>query len=48
VTAIVNTIRALFAQQPVGGDIGVALGWLAGMLVVAYVLAIATYRRRIS
>jgi ABC-2 type transport system permease protein len=48
VTAIVNTIRALFAQQPVGGDIGVALGWLAGMLVVAYVLAVATYRRRIS
>jgi ABC-2 type transport system permease protein len=48
VTSIVNAIRALFAQQPVGGDIWVALGWCAGILVVTYVLATAAYRRRIS
>jgi ABC-2 type transport system permease protein len=48
VTAIVNTIRALFAQQPVGGDIWIALAWLVGVLVVAYALAMVAYRRRIA
>lgn len=48
VTAVVNTIRALFAAQPVGGDIWVAIGWLVGTLVVAYAVAIVIYRRKIS
>ena len=33
VTSIVNTIRDLLAQQPVGTDIWVALGWCVGILV---------------
>ena len=48
VTSIVDTIRDLLAQQPVGTDIWVALGWCVGILAVAYVLATAAYRRRIS
>ncbi|MBO0926134.1 ABC transporter permease [Cellulomonas sp. zg-ZUI199] len=48
VTAVVDTIRALLAGQPVGSDIGVALAWLVGVLVVAYLVAVATYRRRIG
>ena len=36
VTSIVNTIRTLFAQQPVGSDIWIALAWLVGLLVAAY------------
>ena len=36
VTSIVNTIRDLFAQQPVGNDIWIALAWCVGLLVVAY------------
>jgi len=48
VTSIVNTIQDLFAQRPVGGDIWIALGWCLGILVVAYVLAMASYRRKIS
>jgi ABC-2 type transport system permease protein len=48
VTSIVDTIRDLFAGQPVGTDIWVALAWCTGILVVAYVLATITYRRRIS
>ena len=36
VTSIVNTIRDLFAQQPVGTDIWIALAWCVGVLVVAY------------
>jgi ABC-2 type transport system permease protein len=46
VTSIVNAIRDLFAQQPVDTDLAVALGWCVGILVVAYVLATLTYRRR--
>ena len=48
VTAIVNGIRALFTQQPVGTDIWTALAWCAGILVVAYGFASVAYRRRIS
>ena len=47
-TSIVNTIRDLFTQQPVGAGIWVALGWCAGILVVAYFVATATYRRKVS
>lgn len=45
VTPIVNTIRSLFTQQPVHTDIWIALTWCVGLLLVAYALATATYRR---
>jgi ABC-2 type transport system permease protein len=48
VTSIVNTIRDLFAQKPVDSDMWVALAWCAGILIVAYVLSMRAYRRRIS
>jgi ABC-2 type transport system permease protein len=48
VTSIVNAIRDLFAQQPVGTDIWIALAWCAGILIVAYTLAMATYHRKIA
>src|SRR5690242_16481222 len=48
VTSIVNTLRALFADQPVGSGIWTALAWCVGLLVVAASFAAATYRRRIS
>jgi ABC-2 type transport system permease protein len=48
VTSIVDTIRALFADQPVGNDIWIALAWCAAVLVVAYGLAMVVYRRKIS
>ena len=48
VTSIVNAIRALYTQQPVGTDIWIALAWCIGILVIAYVLATITYRRKIS
>jgi ABC-2 type transport system permease protein len=48
VTSIVNTIRDLFTQQPVGTDIWTALAWCVGVLIVAYNFAMVTYRRRIS
>ena len=48
VTTIVNAIRDLLTQQPVGTDIWIALAWLVGILIVAYTFAMATYRRKIS
>ena len=48
VTAIVDAIRALLAQQPVGTDIWVALGWCLGLLLVAYGGAMLVYRRRFA
>ncbi len=48
VTSIVNATRRLFTQQPVGTDIWTALAWCVGILIVAYIFATVTYRRRIS
>jgi ABC-2 type transport system permease protein len=48
VTSIVNAIRDLFTQQPVGTGIWIALAWCVGILVVAYMFANMSYRRRIS
>ena len=48
VTSIVNAIRDLYAQQPVGSGIWIALAWCVGILIVAYNVAMVTYRRKIS
>jgi ABC-2 type transport system permease protein len=48
VTSIVNTIRALLAQQPVGNDLWIAVAWCIGILVVAYAAAMAAYHRTIA
>ena len=47
VTSIVNTVRDLFTQQPVSTGIWIGLAWCAGILIVAYALAMATYHRKI-
>jgi ABC-2 type transport system permease protein len=48
VTSIVNALRALFEQQPVGNDTWIALGWCVGILLVAYAFAMRAYHRRIA
>ena len=48
VTSIVNSIQALFAGEPVGSEIWIALAWCIGILVVAYLFAMRVYRRRIG
>lgn len=48
VTSIVNSIRNLLASQSVGSDLWIALAWCVGILVIAVVLALMAYRRRIS
>jgi ABC-2 type transport system permease protein len=48
VTSIVDAIRGLFIDQPVGNDLWVALAWCLGLLVVAYAGAMAVYRTKIA
>ena len=48
VTSVVDTIRDLFSGQPVGDGIWIALAWCVGLLVLAYVIATSTYRRRMA
>lgn len=48
VTAIVDTLRDLFAGQGAGAEVWVALAWCAGVGVVAYLVATAVYRRTLS
>ncbi|KRE32853.1 ABC transporter permease [Paenibacillus sp. Soil724D2] len=45
VTSIVNAIRALLADQPVGNDIWIALAWCVGILFVAYFFAMRVYKK---
>jgi ABC-2 type transport system permease protein len=48
VTSIVNAIRDLFAGTPVGADLWIALAWCVAILVVAYLVAMAAYRRKLA
>jgi ABC-2 type transport system permease protein len=48
VTSVVNSIRDLFAQQPVSSGIWVALAWCLGILIAAYAVAMAAYHRKIA
>ena len=48
VTSTVDTLRDLYADQPPGNDLWVALAWCVGLLVVAHALAVRTYHRRFA
>lgn len=45
VTPIVEAIRNLLANQPVGNDIWVALAWCIAIIVVAYFFAMRAYKK---
>src|SRR5215471_2564045 len=46
VTSIVDTLRNLFADRPLGTGVWTALAWCVGLLVVAWALALRTYQRK--
>lgn len=46
VTSIVEAIRALLAEQPVGHEIWVALAWCLGIMIVAYGFAMRAFKRK--
>ena len=45
VTPIVEAIRNLLANKPVGNDIWVALAWCIAIIVVAYIFAMRIYKK---
>ncbi len=47
VTSIVETIRALLSNQPVGNEIWIALAWCMGIMIVAYGFAMRAYKKRV-
>jgi ABC-2 type transport system permease protein len=47
VTSIVEAIRALLSDQPVGNNIWVALAWCVGIMLVAYLFAMRVYKKRV-
>ena len=48
VTSIVDTLRNLFADGPLGNDVWIALAWCVGLLVVAWALAVHTYHAKLA
>ncbi|WP_121258889.1 ABC transporter permease [Nocardioides ferulae] len=48
VTPIVNSIRSLYAEQPAGEDLWLALAWCVGLLILAYAMAMRVYHRKIA
>jgi ABC-2 type transport system permease protein len=48
VTSIVDTLRNLYAEQPVGSEGWLAVAWCVGLLLVAYAVAMRTYRRKFA
>ena len=44
VTSIVDAIRSLLAERPVGNDIWIALAWCVGIMLAAYVFAMRAYK----
>lgn len=46
VTAIVEAIRALLSNQPVGNTIWIALAWCVGIMLLAYCCAMRVYKKR--
>jgi ABC-2 type transport system permease protein len=47
VTSIVESIRALLSNEPVGNDIWIALAWCLGIMIIAYVFAMRAYKKRV-
>jgi len=48
VTPIVDTLRDLFARHDLGNEVWIALAWCVGLLLLAYGLALSTYRRKLA
>jgi ABC-2 type transport system permease protein len=44
-TPIVDTLRSLIENRPVGNDIWLALAWLVGIGIVVYVFAVRSYNK---
>lgn len=48
VTPIVDAIRNLLANQPVGNEIWTALAWCIAIIVIAYIFAMRSYKKLLT
>lgn len=48
VTSIVNSIRALLYEGSINNDIWIALAWCAGIMAIAYFIAINVFKRQLK
>lgn len=46
VTSIVDAIRSLLEKKTVGNDIWIALAWCIGIIIVAYIFAMKSYKKQ--
>ena len=47
-TPIINSLRALMHNTPVGNDLWIALAWSVGIIVAAFTAAVQIYKRKLS
>jgi ABC-2 type transport system permease protein len=47
-TPIINTLRNLMLNAPVGNELPVALGWSAGIIIVTFILAVQLYKKKLT
>lgn len=45
-TPIIETLRGLLAGDPSGGDASAAISWCVGFILVGYVWAVSTFKKR--
>jgi ABC-2 type transport system permease protein len=48
VTSVVDAVRGLLENQPLGDDLWMALAWCLGLVAVAYLFAMSVYRSKIA
>lgn len=48
VTSIVESLRALLSNQPVGNEIWIAIAWCVAIMLAGYFLAMRVYRKHVQ
>lgn len=48
VTSIVETVRSLLMNEPVGNNAWIAVAWCLGALIAAYMIAMRVYKRKLA
>ena len=47
-TPIINSLRALMLNMPIGDDLWLGLLWSAGIIIVSFIIAVQVYKHRTS
>jgi ABC-2 type transport system permease protein len=47
-TPVIDSLRALMLNQPVGNNLVLGLAWSTGVILAAFVIAVQVYKRKVS